>query len=178
MIIRDKDILLTDRLELKYSKEFAKIANDRTISENIASHSYPYPYTVKDAEYFFTKNRTEGKRKFIIDFLIFVDKKICGVIGLQDINYTDRNCHIGYWIGNKFRGKKIATRSVSLVSRYAEDRLSMHRLYTRVLETNIPSMKVLLNNNYQIEGYLKDQFFQNGKYFGMFLFSRTGYGES
>ena len=177
MIIRDRDILLTDRLELKYSKEFAEIANDRTISENIASHSFPSPYTESDAEYFFTKNRSEGKRKFSIDFLIFKDMKICGVIGLQDINYIDRNCHIGYWIGNKYRGKRIATRSVHIVSRYAENKLSMHKLYTKVLETNIPSMKVLLNNDFKIEGYQKDQFFQNGRYFGMFLFARTGFGE-
>lgn len=177
MIIRDKDILLTDHLDLKYIKEFADIANDKTISENIASHSFPNPYRRSDAEYFFTKNRSEGKRKFSIDFLIFLDKKICGVIGLQDINYIDRNCHIGYWIGKDFRGKKIATRSVSLISRYAENKLSMHKLYTKVLETNISSMRVLLNNNFQVEGYQKDQFFQNGRYFGMFLFARTGYGD-
>lgn len=177
MIIRNKDILLTDRLDLKYCKEFADLANDKTISENIASHSFPNPYTEGDAEYFFTKNRSEGKRKFSMDFLIFMDMKICGVIGLQDINYIDRNCHIGYWIGNNYRGKKIATRSVHLVSRYAESKLTMHKIYTKVLETNVSSMKVLLKNNYQIEGYQKDQFFQNGRYFGMFLFARTGYGD-
>ena len=177
VIIRDKDIMLTDRLDLKYCKEFADLANDKTISENIASHSFPNPYTEGDAEYFFTKNRSEGKRKFSMDFLIFMDMKICGVIGLQDINYIDRNCHIGYWIGNNYRGKKIATRSVHLVSRYAESKLTMHKIYTKVLETNVSSMKVLLKNNYQIEGYQKDQFFQNGRYFGMFLFARTGYGD-
>jgi RimJ/RimL family protein N-acetyltransferase len=53
----------------------------------------------------------------------------------------------------------------------------MHKIYTKVLETNVSSMKVLLNNNYQIEGYQKDQFFQNGRYLGMFLFARTGYGD-
>ena len=61
MIIRNKDILLTDRLDLKYCKEFADLANDKTISENIASHSFPSPYTESDAEYFSPKTGQKGK---------------------------------------------------------------------------------------------------------------------
>ena len=66
---------------------------------NLGAHTFPSPYRKEDAINFFTMNRKDGKNYFTMDFLIFAGDKLAGVIGLKDINYIDRNAHIGYWIG-------------------------------------------------------------------------------
>jgi RimJ/RimL family protein N-acetyltransferase len=170
--LRGKNVTLSSDLKTSYAEAIAEIANDPVISRNIGGHGFHYPYTVEDAVNFFTMNRVEGRRFFAIDFIIFFEGAPAGIIGLKDIDYVDRKCHVGYWVGRKFWSRGIASESLELITRFAVDELSVRRLYTGVLDFNVASMKVLLKNGFSIEGVERDTYFMEGRFWSMIRFAR------
>lgn len=172
MKIRGSKIYLSDELDKLYADELAKMCNDFSIYKNIGSHSFPNPYTREDAINFLTLSRSMGSEIFSRDFLIYSADKIAGVIGLSDINQVDRSAHIGYLIGKEFRNRGYASDAVSLVCQYAKESMNLIRLYTKVLEYNTPSLRVLQKNGFDVEGYERNCFLFQGKYYDMFLLAK------
>lgn len=165
-------ISLSTDLKDSYAVKFASLANDPQIPRLIGSHGFPCPYREEDALNFFHMNRQTGKEVFAMDFLVFHEGELVGVIGLKDIDHQDRKAHVGYWIGKEFRSRGIASEALELVCQFSLETLKLNRLYTRVLENNPASMKVLLKNGFSIEGYERDSMFLDGKFISMFLFGR------
>lgn len=170
--LKGERIDLSNDLDIKYAPTIADLANDIDVIRNVGGHGFHFPYREEDALNFFTMNRDEGKRFFAIDFLIFFNGSPAGIIGLSDIDYTDRKCHVGYWIGKKYWGKGIASEALSMITDFAHGEISMHRIYTGVLEFNSASMKVLLKNGYWVEGIERDSFFMDGRFWNMIRFAR------
>lgn len=54
--------------------------------------------------------------------------------------------HIGYYIGEKYRGKGYATKGLKLLIQEVSDRLPEDEFYLRVNKDNIASQKVVLEN--------------------------------
>ena len=168
MQLKNGDLLLLDDIPDSDADKLASLANDATIYRNIGSHSFPHPYTKQAALDFLHINREMYRQRFRVDFYIHFRGNLCGVIEISDINYEDMNAHVGYWIGSGYRGKGIATQSLRLLCRFAHDNMKMHKLHTRVLSFNIQSIRVLISNGFFIEGYLRDQFFLDGQYYGFY----------
>ncbi len=138
----------------------AKLLNNKNIWDNLRNR-IPYPYEEKDAEMFI---RLIEKDKFQRIFAIEFSKKFCGVIGLmlmQDV--YEKSAELGYWIGEPFWGKGIATESVRLITDYGFNKLNLLRIYAGVFEYNIASMKVLEKNGFLKEGVFKKAVFKNGE---------------
>ncbi len=171
MRIEEGDLLLTDDLDPRYARDLAFLANDPYIAQNIGGHSFPSPYSVESALNFIGLNRSDG-RPFRIDFLVFAKGKVCGVIGLSEIDYEDAKAHVGYWIGKEYRGNGYATRALALVCDMAVKKLRLHRLYTKVFDFNVASLIVLLKNHFRIEGLERDTFHSNSGYHSMYTLGR------
>lgn len=170
--LRGKRVTLQSPIDISYAAEIAELANDRSIRENIGAHGFPYPYTEEDASDFINRNRSTGTLPFAVDFLILHKGKPAGVIGLGAINFMDNNAHIGYWIGSKYRGLGLATEATGLACGYAFGTLRLHRLQTKVLDGNVPSMRVLQKNGFEVEGTERDSFFIDNEYKSFILFAR------
>lgn len=170
--ISGREISLESPIDIAYARGLAEIANDRTIRDSIGAHGFPFPYTEEDAVDFIERNRKSGTLPFAVDFLILYQNSAAGVVGLGDINYTDRKAHIGYWVGSKFRGLGIATEATSLVCSYAFTTLKLHRLETKVLEGNVSSMQVLINNGFEVEGTEREAFFADNQFKSFILFAK------
>ncbi len=166
------NVTLESPIDPIYAEELAGLANDIEIRDNIGAHSFPHPYTLENALEFIDRNREMESIPFAIDFLIFHKNRPAGVIGISDINYLDNKSHIGYWVGKQFRGKGIATEATGLACDYAFGTLKMRRLQTKVLEGNLSSMRVLINNGFEVEGIERDAFYSNERYYSFILFSR------
>ncbi|MGB5270271.1 MAG: GNAT family protein [Eudoraea sp.] len=147
-------------LHLSDKSELAKLANNKKIRDNLRD-SFPYPYRESDAE-FFINSLTEQKSKQ--NFGIEYNGQLCGVIGLiiQKDVYR-KSAEIGYWIGESFWRKGIATIAVKLITNYGFEDLKLIRIYAGVFEFNIASMKALENNGYKKEGVFKNAIFKNDK---------------
>ena len=163
---------LTNDLKREDAPVIAKNANDYGIYRNIGGHSFPFPYTESDALDFIEKTRESGKEVFSIDFKILYEGTFTGVIGLSDIDTVNRGAHVGYWISKDLRNRGIATIALSLICDYSRDNLGLNRLYTKVLEYNPASLKVLIKNGFAIEGYQRDSYIFEGKPYSEFLLGK------
>ncbi len=167
--ISDGIIELVSPITLDWAPILARLANDKSVYDNIGAHAFPYPYRQEDAETFITKNRFDGSRPFAIDFRIMSGRDMVGVIGISQINYDDRNAHIGYWIGAMHRGKGAATRATNLIVGYCRNEMKLHRLYTSVMSTNPASARVLEKAGFLLEGVRKEHFLFYDRYVDMLM---------
>ena len=163
---------LSNDLRLKYARQICKLANDPSIARNIGGHGFPNPYTEEDGKIFLEMNRKSGKTYFAMDFLIFNGDDLVGIIGLKDINYTDLNAHVGYWIGKEHWNRGYATEAVSILLDYARKGLGLMRLYTKVLDYNLASLKVLMKNGFKVEGFEHDCYRMDDGFHSMFIVAR------
>ncbi len=137
----------------------ANLANNRKIWNNLRDY-IPFPYKISDAEAFINTTEQENPRS---TFAIEYDGKFAGVIGLviQKDVYR-RSAEIGYWIGEPYWGKGIATKALALVTEYGFKKLDLIRIYSGVFEFNKASMRVLEKNGYELEGIFKNAVVKNG----------------
>lgn len=140
--------------------DLVKLANNKKVWDNLRDH-IPFPYSDKDAEFFINLTQKEDPKQ---NFGIEYKGKICGVIGLtiqKDI--YRKSAEIGYWLGEPFWRKGIASKAVELIVEYGFKDLNLIRIYTGVFEFNIASMKVLEKNGFKKEGIFKNAIIKNEK---------------
>lgn len=148
------------RLKPSDKTQMAQLANNKKIWNHVRDY-FPHPYTEKDAEVFI---KAQSKDSSIVNFAIDYDGEFCGVIGLilQKDVYR-KSAETGYWIGEPFWGKGIATKAVQLIVDHGFNELKLVRIYAGVFEYNMASMKVLEKNGFQKEGISKKAVYKNGK---------------
>ncbi len=146
-------------LETKDKKALAVLANNKNIFDNLRDF-FPHPYTENDAADFiaFTQNEKPS-----VTFAIECDGQLCGVAGLVPQHDVYRqSAEIGYWIGEPFWNKGIATTAVKLLTDYGLNQLDFVRIYTGIFEYNQASMRVLEKNGYQKEAVFKKAIIKSG----------------
>ncbi|MFN4145752.1 MAG: GNAT family N-acetyltransferase [Runella sp.] len=129
-----------------------KYANNYNIWRNLRD-SFPYPYTLKDAEAWIDLCQNQQKPTV---FAIEVEGEAIGGVGI--VLQTDifrKNAEIGYWLGEPFWGKGIASEATKEISDYAFRQFDVYRLYAGVFEYNKASMRVLEKAGFTLEAILK-----------------------
>ena len=124
-------------------------ANNRNVWINLRNR-FPHPYTTIDARRWL-QSVTEDKPE--INFAIAVRDEAVGGIGFmlqQDVAH--RSAEIGYWLGEEFWGRGIATDALIAVTEYAFSSHDLCRLYAHVFEWNHASARVLEKAGYLFEG--------------------------
>jgi RimJ/RimL family protein N-acetyltransferase len=130
----------------------SKIANNKKIWDNVRD-KLPYPYTIKDAKKWLSLVK---KQKVVTTFCIEADNELAGSIGFtlgEDV--YRKNAELGYFVGEKFWGKRIATEAVKQMVDYIQTNFDIVRIYAEVFEYNRASMKVLEKNGFYLEAVRK-----------------------
>ena len=147
-------------LALSDKSALAQLANNKKIWDNVRDY-LPHPYGETDAEEFINLTLNEDpKQTFAIEFR----GALAGVVGL--VVQTDvyrKSAEIGYWIGEPFWNKGIATKAVGLITQYGFENLGLNRIYAGIFEYNKASMVVLEKNGFKQEGISKSAVLKNGK---------------
>jgi ribosomal-protein-alanine N-acetyltransferase len=123
-------------------------ANNRNIWKNLRD-LFPHPYTFDDAVRWI---ETGSKRDGTLNFAIVVDGSAVGGIGLVfDDDAVAHTAEIGYWLGEEFWGRGIATEAVRAVTQFGITHCGLDRVYAGVFEWNYASMRVLEKAGYRLE---------------------------
>jgi RimJ/RimL family protein N-acetyltransferase len=138
----------------------AAIANNRKIWNNVRDQ-LPNPYSVMDALKWMNHIKVLNPEQ---NFAILYNGVIAGNIGckLQEDVYR-RSIEIGYFIGEEFWGKGIATEAVGLFTKYLVDNFQPIRIYAEVFEHNKASMKVLQKNGFYLESIRRKAAIKNNE---------------
>lgn len=157
MMLKENDIILR-RLTNDDQTSLADLANNKKIWDNMRDY-LPHPYTGHDAETFIALTQSE---KIPMSFAIEYKGQFCGVVGL--VGQSDvykKTAEIGYWIGEPFWSKGIATTAVKLITEYGLQSLGFVRIHAGIFEYNTGSMRVLEKNGYAKDGIFKKSIFKN-----------------
>jgi RimJ/RimL family protein N-acetyltransferase len=125
------------------------LANNKKIADKMRD-IFPSPYTRKDAEEWISLNLD---RKPATNFAVKVNEKLAGGCGIK-IKDDVYKCsgEIGYWIGEPFWGKGIATIAISLLmDKIISEFPFFVRIYAEIFENNKASMRVLEKNGFHLE---------------------------
>ena len=148
----------------------AYYANNEKISDCLRN-TFPYPYTEEDAEFFIRLARhAHYEREWIM--AIDVDGQAVGGITL---NFGDdihaKSAEIGYWVGEPYWKKGIATRAVNQICEMAFQTTDIVRIQAEVFSNNPASIQVLQKNRFIQEGYFCNRIFKNDRLLDSVLFA-------
>ncbi len=136
-------------------------ANNIKIFNNVKDN-FPHPYTHEDAVWWINANKETDKPNTC--FAIDVDGEVIGAIGIilgSDIQRV--TAEIGYWLGENYWGKGIASEAVKQTTDYVFANFpELIRLWAAVYEHNKPSMRVLEKAGFEFEGIRKKGAIKNG----------------
>jgi RimJ/RimL family protein N-acetyltransferase len=124
--------------------------------------AFPHPYTDGHARRWIGLCQDEPRRS--TQFAIEIDGCAVGGIGFEvGMGIRRRTAVIGYWLGEAYWGRGIATEALRLVSGYAFDHFEIARLQAEVLQWNPASVRVLEKAGYILEGRLRKCCVKNGE---------------
>jgi ribosomal-protein-alanine N-acetyltransferase len=140
--------------------QLAKLANNKAIWNNLRDY-FPHPYTRADANKWI---RSHSSKRSSTHYAIIVNSELAGAISIipkEDI--YRKSAEIGYWIGEPFWRKGIATNAVEEVLRiFQSSHPDIIRIFAEVFAENIASMKVLQKNGFTLESVRKNAVVKNG----------------
>jgi ribosomal-protein-alanine N-acetyltransferase len=128
-------------------------ANNRNVSINLRDR-FPFPYTRRDGREFIKMARRMKPESF---FAIAVEGEAVGGIGFVPGHDVERvSSEIGYWLGEPFWGRGIATEALTAVTRYAIETHGFTRLFALPFAHNEASCRVLEKAGYVLEARLRN----------------------
>jgi len=134
-------------------------ANNRKIWLNLRDR-FPFPYTIGDAHAYLRHVRQTSPETF---FAITVDNEPVGSIGFvlqQDVERV--SAEVGYWLGEDFWGRGLATDAVRAITRYAVEHHYLTRLFALPFAHNVASCRVLEKAGYVLEAQLRRSAIKDG----------------
>ena len=135
-------------------------ANNRNVSINLRDR-FPFPYTRRDAREFIKLARRMHPETF---FAIAVDGLAVGGIGFVLLQDVDRvSSEVGYWLGEDYWGRGIATEALVAVTRYAIDTHGLTRIFALPFAHNAGSCRVLEKAGYVLEARLRNSAIKEGQ---------------
>lgn len=146
------------RWQREDAQALASIANNRNIWNNLRDQ-LPHPYTVMHAMQWITHCNEQNPA---INFAIVHNNLLAGSIGcVPKEDVYRKNIEIGYFIGEQFQGKGIATEAVRILTDYIEKKFEVSRIYAEVFAHNKASMRVLQKNGFYLEGIRRKAVIKN-----------------
>src|SRR5690606_11757080 len=100
--------------------------------------------------------------------------KFAGGIGAIPNQHEKRfSAAVGYWLGEPFWGKGIATQALKLFTEELFATTPLVRLYAGVYTPNTASMRVLEKAGYHREAILAKAAFKNGVFYDEYVFAKV-----
>ncbi len=144
-------------------------ANNRNVWRNLGD-VFPHPYTLADADEWIEAREQDVPPHTM--FAIVVDGAAVGGIGFNQLKGALRmTAGIGYWLGEDYWGRGIATEALKLVTEYAFSTFKLRRLEAVVYPWNPASARVLEKAGYEREGRLRKSHIKNGRPVDVFLYA-------
>ncbi len=145
-------------------------ANDEQVSRGLADR-FPFPYTREDGEAFLAGHVVDLQGPV---FAIEIDGEACGGIGVRPGSGERRHtAELGYWLGRVHWGRGIMTRAVGVYAPWLMRELQLYRLQAAVLDFNLVSARVLLNNGFVEEGLQQAAVFKRGRLHDLRVFAKV-----
>ena len=137
----------------------ARQADNRQIWINLRDR-FPHPYTIRDAREYLRSIRQRSPETM---FAIAVNDEAIGGVGFVLHADVERvSAEIGYWLGEPFWGRGIATEALTAVTQHAIAAHGLTRMYALPFAWNAASCRVLEKAGYVLEARLRRSAIKDG----------------
>jgi [ribosomal protein S5]-alanine N-acetyltransferase len=144
-------------------------ANNRNVSRHLRDR-FPHPYTREHGRGFLAGTAQQDPPSV---WAIAVDGRAVGGIGLQLGQDVERvSAEIGYWLGEAFWGRGIATAALEAVTAPAFAMFDLARIFALPFATNAASIRVLEKAGYVREGHLRQSVIKDGVIQDQYVYAR------
>ncbi len=104
-------------------------------------------------------------------FVVFQKNQMIGRVGVYKIDSFNKIGEIGYWLGQNFQGKGIATKVCAEMVRFAFEELELNRIEIKCWVENYKSKSIPKRLGFNNEAVLREAELLNGKFIDLELFS-------
>jgi [ribosomal protein S5]-alanine N-acetyltransferase len=167
-------LMQTDVPKLVNCLKDKEIVNKWSVDEN---SGIPYPYTEADAIKWLGIHAkyVEKYGEFSYTIIRNDKKELIGEIGFTfNTPFNTRNtAEITYWLAKPFWGLGIMTAAKRAMCSIGFRKFKLNKIIAHVDVDNIGSIRCLEKNGFKEEGYLKEHFCKNYKYYDVKLFGLT-----
>lgn len=144
-------------------------ANDERVWRNM-SEGFPHPYTLEIAQHWVERGHVDFGGS---NWAIALDDEAVGGCGIHPGEGRERcNCEIGYWLGQAYWGRGVASRVVRVLTEQALALPQITRVFAPVHADNPASMRVLEKNGFHREGLLRQSAIKAGRPIDRVLWAR------
>ena len=146
------------------------LANNENVSRYLI-YTFPFPYTLQDAVAWIDAG---SKANNAVTKVIEYQGRFVGSIGITpQTGWRNHAAEIGYWLGEEYWGKGIATEALRTMSAIALSDLKFKKLFAPVLGPNEASMRVLKKCGYVLEGVLKQDVCKGGQFYDVHYYAKN-----
>jgi RimJ/RimL family protein N-acetyltransferase len=144
-------------------------ANNRNVSINLRDR-FPHPYTDRDARNWLDAVvGLEPETNFAIDV---AGEAVGGIGYTMQYDVDRRSAEIGYWIGEEFWGRGIATEALIAVTDHAFANHDLCRVFAHVFDWNPASARVLEKAGYAFEGRMRKSVTKEGQTIDQLMYAK------
>jgi RimJ/RimL family protein N-acetyltransferase len=137
------------------------LANNPKIASNL-TNGFTNPYTKEKGLAFIENSQSNDPTTL---FAIEWNGEVVGGIGIHpQKDIYRKNAELGYWIGEPFWGKGIATAAIAQMVNYGFDNFEIERIFARPFGRNIGSQKALEKSGFTLEAKFEKTIFKNGEF--------------
>ncbi len=143
-----------------------------SIDRTYLSGRLPYPYTEASADWWYENVVIQDGDKGIFRAIV-VDGFVVGSISIEpktDVYMKDTE--IGYMLLAEYYDKGIMTEAARQICELAFAELDIERITGCVYAPNIASQKVLLKNDFELEGVLKRAVYKDDKIYDLHIYGK------
>lgn len=143
-------VLYSERLLLrKISPDdipsLVKYANNKKIADYVLN--IPHPYSEPEAVFriSYVVQGFKNKARYVFAIVLKETGELIGEIGLH-LDEDGTVAQLGYWVGEPFWGKGIATEAIGAILQFGFGKLQFNKIFATCHIDNIASGKVLVKN--------------------------------
>ncbi len=171
-----------------FSKNVAENLELRLVSEKYADELYsavkqniyhlqkwlPWAtddYSVETAKDFIKMNLNGFAKNEFPSFFIFYENKLVGGIGFNNVNKSDQNAEIGYWLSEDAQGIGTVSKCCREVINLGFNELNLNRIVIRCATGNIKSQAIPERLEFQKEGISRQSAKLHGEFINLIVYS-------
>lgn len=146
------------------------LANNRRVWRNL-THRFPHPYTEEDADDWIAVAAEPGAS---LHLAIDLGGSVVGGVGaLAGEGVHAATAQFGYWLGEPFWGRGIATAAATALAEHLASERRFARLEAQVFAWNPASMRVLEKAGFTREAVLRCAATKDGELIDTVLYARV-----
>jgi len=155
--------LILRPFKMSDSAKVAEMANHKEIATN--TQNLPFPYEQHMALDWIRAHPHMYEDDHMLTLAVVSRKKgiVMGAIGLE-IDSTNNNAELGYWLGTDYWGQGFATEAAKRIVYYGFNDLNYHRIHSIHLSQNPASGNVLKKIGMTHEGTYRQHILKWGEY--------------